>query len=518
MKDVVVVPTYNERENIRELIPKLFSLLPTVHCMVVDDNSPDGTADQVREFMKTYPNLRLLSRERKEGLGKAYLHAFRTLLDDGTVERIIIMDADFSHDMRDIPIMLKKSVNADMVIGSRYISGGQIEGWELWRKLLSRFGNYYCHFITGMPIYDATSGFNLILAPALRKIDLTSFDSSGYSFQIELKYRLWKNGARLQELPIKFHNRREGESKISNHIVGEGLVTPWKLRFGKGRQDSVVCPLCTGRANLFMHKNKYALYACPQCGLKFVYPTPDAAFVYSEDYFVGAHNNFGYTNYDRDKEPMTPVFEEYIRRITKHVAPGALLDVGAATVFFVNIAKRNGFAAEGVEISPYAAARAREKGLTVMTGTLSDVSAWSQFDVITMLDVLEHVGDPRGELARAHALLRPQGLLVLNTPDAGSSWARLMGRRWHLIVPPEHLSYFNRHNLSVLLAEQGFVLEETTSIGKSFTLAYIFKTLYAWQGFVLWRYLERLCMRGFLQRIVLPLNLRDNMFVIARKI
>jgi 2-polyprenyl-3-methyl-5-hydroxy-6-metoxy-1,4-benzoquinol methylase len=279
------------------------------------------------------------------------------------------------------------------------------------------------------------------------------------------------------------------------------------------------CPLCDVQGpQFFGKKNDCSLYSCQNCNLLFVHPVPHATdAVYGEDYFEGASEGFGYTNYDADKEAMTPVFEEYVRRILAFKPSGPkLLDVGAATGFFVHIARRHGFNASGIEISAYAAARGREKGFDIRQGVLSDISSNECFDVITMLDVIEHVTDPRGELSHAFELLNTEGLLIINTPDRGSVWARLMGKRWHLIVPPEHLFYFNRRNLSKLLAACGFEVLEVTTIGKSFTISYILKTLYEWQKLRIWKWLEK----GIGQRvgnISIPINLRDNLFLIARK-
>ncbi len=229
MKDVVIIPTYNERENIEVLIPEIFAISPDVFVTVVDDNSPDRTADVVKEFIKKYPNLKLLEREKKEGLGKAYIHAFRKTLEDKHVRSVIMMDADLSHSPSVIPHMRKHSADFSVVVGSRYIKGGKIIGWELWRRVLSLFGNFYCRSITRLPINECTGGFNLISADLLRSLDFDSMDSSGYAFIMELKFMLNKAGGKFKETPIIFKNRVGGESKISNHIIKEGILAPWKM-------------------------------------------------------------------------------------------------------------------------------------------------------------------------------------------------------------------------------------------------------------------------------------------------
>jgi dolichol-phosphate mannosyltransferase len=231
MNTTIVIPTYNERVNIKDLIPSIFTILPGIRISVVDDNSPDGTQDEVGRLAKIYKNISLIKREKKEGLGKAYTHAFKMLLRDTNIHTIVMMDADFSHDPSYLPQLLKLRNEADVVIGSRYIRHGNTEGWELWRKFLSKGGNLYCRRITGMPINDCTGGFNAISTNQLRKIDMNSLDSSGYAFIMELKYRLHKVGSKFAEVPIIFKNRREGESKISSHIIKEGIIAPWKMRF-----------------------------------------------------------------------------------------------------------------------------------------------------------------------------------------------------------------------------------------------------------------------------------------------
>lgn len=231
MKDLVILPTYNERENIVPLVQEIFRAVPGVFVLVVDDNSPDGTADAVRGMQRSFPNVQLLVREKKEGLGKAYIHAFRVALADASVRSIITMDADFSHQPRYLPELLKASEQYDVVIGSRYVRGGGVEGWEAWRRVLSICANMYCRLITRMPIADCTGGFNVIRTSLLRKIDFAEMDSSGYAFLQELKYMLFRAGAVLTEVPIVFKNRTMGESKITSHIMREGVIAPWKMIF-----------------------------------------------------------------------------------------------------------------------------------------------------------------------------------------------------------------------------------------------------------------------------------------------
>ncbi|MBI2443827.1 MAG: polyprenol monophosphomannose synthase [Candidatus Magasanikbacteria bacterium] len=225
----VVVPTYNERENLPPLLSGIFSSLPEARVLIVDDNSPDGTAGLALSLRSQFPRLSVLRRERKEGLGPAYRHAFAEVLRDPEVETIVMMDADLSHDPAALPGLIAARANADVVVGSRYVPGGKLIGWESWRRLLSRGGNWYARSITRLPVADCTGGFNALATRLLRQLDLRQFSASGYAFQIELKYRLWRAAARFAELPITFRNRRTGESKISGHIIREAILAPWQM-------------------------------------------------------------------------------------------------------------------------------------------------------------------------------------------------------------------------------------------------------------------------------------------------
>lgn len=228
----VVIPTYNERENIGELIPRVLEL-PRFRVLVVDDNSPDGTAEIVRDLARDEPRIGLLSRPGKQGLGRAYLAGFRRALAEGA-EFICEMDADFSHDPRYLPDLLAAAeARYDLVLGSRYVRGGGTVNWGLARQLISRGGNVYARAILGLPVSDATGGFRCYRRRVLETLDLNAIQSNGYSFQIEMVYRTRRAGFRVGEVPIIFPDRRVGQSKMSRRIVLEALLTVWRLRFGR---------------------------------------------------------------------------------------------------------------------------------------------------------------------------------------------------------------------------------------------------------------------------------------------
>lgn len=230
---VIIIPTYNEAQNVALITAGVREFAPEVHILVVDDNSPDGTAGIVRELMAKDTHISLLSRKGKEGLGKAYLNAFSEVLKDTSVEWIQMMDADFSHNPKYLPNMFAASEHADVVIGSKYVPGGGTVGWVLWRRWLSKFANRYCRSITGMPVNDCTSGFILMRTSFIREAHVEDIHGKGHAFLMELKYRLWKKSARIVEIPILLEDRQHGASKMSRGVIMEGVLAPWKMRFKK---------------------------------------------------------------------------------------------------------------------------------------------------------------------------------------------------------------------------------------------------------------------------------------------
>lgn len=229
MEKLVIIPTYNERENIGVLIDRLLELPFGLDVLVVDDRSPDGTAEVVRERMAREPRVHLIERAGKLGLGSAYRDGFRYALDRGA-RFIFEMDADFSHDPASIADLLAAAENADVVLGSRYLHGVTVVNWPLSRLILSRAANVYTRIITGLPVKDATGGFKCFRREALEGIRLDRVHSDGYAFQIEVTFKCWKKGFRIKEVPIVFVDRRAGVSKMSRRIIWEAAGLVWRLR------------------------------------------------------------------------------------------------------------------------------------------------------------------------------------------------------------------------------------------------------------------------------------------------
>jgi dolichol-phosphate mannosyltransferase len=226
----VVIPTYNERDNIEPLLKQILDL-PRFRVLVVDDNSPDGTAGIVEKLASNDPRIGLLSRPGKQGLGTAYRAGFRRALDEGA-QYIFEMDADFSHDPKYLPALLAATeTRNDLTLGSRYVRGGGTTDWGIIRQFISRGGNLYAGIILGLPVADATGGFRCYRRSVLDALNLDAIQSNGYSFQIEMAYRTLQAGFKVGEVPIIFPDRRVGQSKMSRRIVLEALTAVWRLRF-----------------------------------------------------------------------------------------------------------------------------------------------------------------------------------------------------------------------------------------------------------------------------------------------
>ena len=226
---LIIIPTYNERENIVLIIPEIKKVLPQVHILVVDDSSPDGTAQSVREMASTISDVYLLERPQKNGLGRAYISGFQWALQR-SYQFIFEMDADFSHDPKYLPDFLNAIKENDLVIGSRYISGVNVINWPMSRLLLSYCGNKFASILTGISVKDCTGGFKCFRRELLEKLDMEKISSSGYSFQVEINYYAWKMGFRIAEIPIVFTDRKYGDSKMSTKIIREAFLLIWKLR------------------------------------------------------------------------------------------------------------------------------------------------------------------------------------------------------------------------------------------------------------------------------------------------
>lgn len=233
--NTIVLPTYNERENLRDALTRIREVADghglQLHTLVVDDDSPDGTGELADKLALELPDVEVLHRADKEGLGKAYIAGFRHALAQGA-DLLFEMDADLSHDAGYLPDFIRRiDDGADVVLGSRYVRGGGVENWGVSRRVISRGGCLYARTILGLPVHDVTGGFKCFRRHVLETIDLDAIQTAGYGFQIEMTYRAWQLGFRIDEVPIIFVDRKVGSSKMSNAIALEAMLNVWRLRF-----------------------------------------------------------------------------------------------------------------------------------------------------------------------------------------------------------------------------------------------------------------------------------------------
>ncbi len=229
-KTLIIIPTYNEIDNIERMIKTIFDLYPSISLLIIEDGSPDGTADVVKKYQETNAKLHMIQRTGKQGLATAYTTGFKWALEKD-FEYVFEMDCDFSHDPAQVKDLLSAATENDLVIGSRYIDGIRIINWPFHRLLLSYLASIYTRFVTNIPVCDTTGGFKCFSRKALLSLDLNNVISKGYIFQLELNYKVWSQGLRVKEVPIIFYERRDGQSKMGGGIIFEALFAVVKLRF-----------------------------------------------------------------------------------------------------------------------------------------------------------------------------------------------------------------------------------------------------------------------------------------------
>ena len=274
--------------------------------------------------------------------------------------------------------------------------------------------------------------------------------------------------------------------------------------------------------DFYFTKKEFRIFKCTHCKLMAVENVPDdLAPYYGEGYFTGDVTLDGYMDYEVDKQVTKKTYLGYLDKIEQEHAnktSSDLFEVGCATGFFLELAKQRGWGVSGIDLSAYAVERGKEKGLAVSTDTFESIGGEKKYDVIAMYDLIEHVKDPIETIHKAHALLRDNGLLVITTPDAGSLWAKVWGKKWHAFVPPQHLFYFSDKNLCEILVANGFEIRKSSHDGKRFAIPYIIRLLYSWTGMRLFSKLAEWSSQTFLKNISIPINVRDTAFIIARKV
>ena len=282
----------------------------------------------------------------------------------------------------------------------------------------------------------------------------------------------------------------------------------------------MICNVCQSEMNFFFERKSFSIYKCPACKLMAVKNIPpDLSLFYSEGYFTGDVTLDGYMDYDFDKEVTKKTYVGFLKDISSANlgSEKTMLEIGCATGFFLKLAAELGWKVEGIDISEYAVKKAVLKGIKATVGTIEGFKIENKYDAVVMQDVIEHVKDPAVLVNKVCELLKAGGVLALTTPDSGSLWARVWGKRWHAFVPPQHLYYFSSENIKTFLEKKGFEIVYLEHHGKWFTIPYIVRLLYSWTGFVLFSKLADTISKTFIKKISVPINVRDTIYLIARK-
>jgi 2-polyprenyl-3-methyl-5-hydroxy-6-metoxy-1,4-benzoquinol methylase len=546
---LVFTTSYNERENIGRLIDEIAGQLPDADILVVDDNSPDGTWKIIQEKAATHPQLRSVKRPRKLGIGSAHKYAlFYAMRED--YRTLVTMDADFSHDPKYLPDLLKAHGRNMFVTGSRYCEGGSSD-YKGYRNVVSRIGNVAARLALGVRLKELTTYYRVFDVESLRRLPLRRVKASGYSYGVQLVYYLRRAGIELREVPIHFTDRTHGASKIPRMQILLSALDLLKLAskrllvFRDLEPDSFVedaCPNCGDRVLAMKHRGSReqarvvhpgesaaayqctsvgtrsypAVFTCLACGLEQVPASVipgDLERLYEE-----VSDEKYLENIDARKRTFARAFDQIAPDLPRKENP-RMLEVGAYCGLFMKEVERRGWTADGVEPSVWAARYAREvTGVAVHEGFLSDNRAQLQprYDAVVSWDVLEHVRDPLGFLKECAAFLEPGGILCFSTLDLDSWPPRLLRRRWPWLMDM-HLQYFDRHVLKDMVARAGLELVRT----KPYT--HYARVSYAVAGAsrMLPRALERplaAAARLIPRNLMIPVALGDIKLYVARKV
>ena len=541
-RTLVFTATYNEKENVAELIRRLFAVSREFDVLVVDDDSPDGTGALLDRMAGENPAIRVVRRPAKLGLGSAHHLAMLFVVKHG-YERLVTMDADLSHEPEEIPRLLAALEDADFVIGSRYMPGGTSD-YTGYRRLVSAAANSAARLLLGIRLHEFTTSFRAFRVASLARVNFEKMHNLGYSFFMETVFRLSQAGLRVCEVPITFRDRFAGTSKIPRLEILRGMIKLLHLTASRAAGRRMPAPEphpldhCTScgssyvsnrfpgsrapapetershafQCTSFSHARKPRVIKCLHCGLSQV-PSSE----------VDADLNAHYAHVvDQEYLDNLPAKRRTFERAYKHIStvlppPGRMLEIGSYCGLFAEQARRAGWAVQGVEPSSWAAEYSRKSvGLDVFIGTLEQARERLRrdFDAVVSWDVIEHVPDPKRFLADAHSLLRPHGILAFSTIEIDSVFARLLGRRWPWIMEM-HLYYFGNNVLDHMLRSTGFELLKVEPYRHYASLQYICRKLYS--SFVDRSGKPPPGMR-FVPRLVFPISMGDVRLYVARKV
>jgi dolichol-phosphate mannosyltransferase len=538
---LVFTATYNERGNIQRFVEQVLHILPNCDLLVVDDHSPDGTGEVLDELAAREPRLKVIHRPAKLGLGTAHklgmLYATRNGYDV-----LLTLDADFSHDPADLPRLLAALEDADYVTGSRFVRGGKCD-YGGYRLAVSRLANWGVHRLLGTRLHEATTSLRGYRTSLLKQLPFHRICSDGYSFFVETTYWITAAGHRCLEIPIHFHNRAAGASKIPKlqilfgfllllrlfffRLVGKRptgtgpysseqkcyfcksthMLQKFRARGERKREFTTVC--CTSME----HHNKPPIVQCLCCGLCYV-----PRSYYADKPVVQLYTGTEDLTYLEHQGGRHKTFNWVFKKLQPYLpATGKMLELGSYCGLFLEVAKRKGWHATGLEPSQWAARYARDVlHLDVRTGTLSDQRdcLGRDYDAVVAWDVLEHLEDPMGELAKIHEVLGDKGLLCFSTLDIENWYPRLMGRRWPWVMEM-HLFYFSRTGLTEMLRAAGFEVVAVFPYCHFISLSYLLLKVQA-------LFFKNAPKMGFLSRLLprslyVPFRFGDIKLFVCRK-
>jgi len=543
-KILVFTATYNEVQNAPLLLADIWGTLPEADVLIVDDNSPDGTGKLLDEIAKGDVRLKVIHRPRKLGLGSAHylamIYAMRHKYD-----LLVTMDADLSHDPKDIPRLIESLGNGDFLIGSRYAEGGTCD-YVGYRKELSRLANIATRLLMRIEIHEFTTSFRVFNVEALRKVKFNWIGNFGYSFFLEAVVRLHANGLNVKEEPIHFYNRHSGKSKIPSLEIFRGMSKLLQLFMGSfitariEAQSQLIDDSCMNcgapflyelypeligassgqpESNLYKcssmgHINKPQIAQCLQCGMEQIplsKQPKDLNLLYSEVVDSDYLENF---------KIKQKTFQNTFKKIKTFLPskPGKLLEIGSYCGLFLQESLKAGWQCWGIEPSKWAAdySRTANPQANILNNNFEAAPALlpEHFDLVASWDVIEHVRDPNQMLSMAHHCLKPGGILTFSTLDVDSWFPKLMGRRWPWIMEM-HLYYFRKQVLEDMLCKNQFTLLHTCNYCHYASLRYIFKkVIYIFPrcfhkplGFLI----------GWIPDWVIPVSLGDIKLFVAQK-
>ena len=541
---LVFTATYNEVDNVEQLVQEIFQYLPGQEILVVDDSSPDGTGDLLDQLSADNPKIHVIHRPSKLGLGTAHLLAMKYAIHED-FDILITMDADFSHHPKYLPTMVKLLEENDFVIGSRYVAGGRCD-YGVLRVLVSRTANTLARILLGIPTHEATTSYRGFPIALLKKMNLNSIRSNGYSFFMESIFVVTHATRRLAEFPIHFEDRRAGTSKISKLEVLKAIYNLARMfyrrlfvlpRFKNKKEeldpDPVIpCENCRSIHHMEMiaerrsdksdasvyqctstgHRTHGRILKCLNCGLAFNETRHNA------DQIIDFYSDVEDPTYLKNIESRFQTFRHNFSKLKSFLpAQGKLLDIGSYCGVALKVAGENGYETLGVEPSRWAARYSEEvMKEKVFSGILKDLpEATGLFEIITMWDVLEHVPHPLEELKRIHSRLKPGGTFAFSTLYIDNWYPKILKKRWPWYMDM-HLYYFTGESIRQMLGQAGLELVHRQSYTHIITFEYFLLKLDA-LGVPGARFLSRAVQKTPLKKIMIPFSFGDIQLFICKK-